>query len=507
MDRLSTFLPADLLADPDRLGVLYGPFRDRSVNPIGYDAKLGTWTEAIQVYLQHSKIVHLDEKRLAEAFKLPDGRRPQCLEVVLSHLLATRRLQGESDFLSTLASSQRGWIAWGVGLGFNYLVKKPVTMTLNWAWTSLTGAESGQAKGPLISLDAVNQQSDALFELCTSKSFKQQLSSCREFSKSKTPVGVTTSAAKLLSSSYSSAPNITESEGIEWGCLAREVSQVTNDEKSLAILVGVLRAKGKANVTQQGSGSKATTVVTFISPITQEFNTPNSNICNDILTPVKMKASPKKVAQTEKDKTMALLESTAKDLVTQIEQFHELMTKLKEVAKEYLAKGIRPLALNALKRKKVLEHQVQDKEKALENIQIMISKLQDADSNKMVLDAYKDAVAALNRSQAELSADAVEDTMADIADALSRQREVDEALSTKVDEEEADDNELEEELEQILNDSQRENDSIPAELIFPQVPHNDSVDDVDVDKLLESLCISPLKHSATSRNPVAEMAS
>jgi len=97
--------------------------------------------------------------------------------------------------------------------------------------------------------------------------------------------------------------------------------------------------------------------------------------------------------------------------------------------------------------------------------------------------------------------------MADIADALSRQREVDEALSTKVDEEEADDNELEEELEQILNDSQRENDSIPAELIFPQVPHNDSVDDVDVDKLLESLCISPLKHSATSRNPVAEMAS
>ena len=56
---------------------------------------------------------------------------------------------------------------------------------------------------------------------------------------------------------------------------------------------------------------------------------------------------------TEKEKTLLQLEVTAKELVRQIEAIHVEMEALREAAKRYLAKGVKSLALNALKRKKV----------------------------------------------------------------------------------------------------------------------------------------------------------
>merc|ERR1719333_985234 len=121
----------------------------------------------------------------------------------------------------------------------------------------------------------------------------------------------------------------------------------------------------------------------------------------------------------------------------------------------------------------------------MDNIEVMISKLQDVDSNKMVYSAYKDAVAALNNSLSDSDVDSIEDTMGDIRDALDRQEELEQALSgsTIRGATEDDDEELEIELKQILNGSGNGEEIIT----LPDVP-SDNVED-----LLDKLCISPVK--------------
>merc|ERR1719431_1111082 len=147
-----------------------------------------------------------------------------------------------------------------------------------------------------------------------------------------------------------------------------------------------------------------------------------------------------------------------------------------EAAKRYLAKGVKSLALNALKRKKALAAKADAREKSLENIEEMICKLRDVDSNKMVFAAYKDAVAALNKSLAETgSVEDVEETIDEMKEAMERQEEIGEALAGRATtrEEEEDEDELELELDRILNQSEEKEEDEDVNPVLPEVPTDD----------------------------------
>jgi len=483
MEGIIKYFPPDLSADPDRLDVLYAPFRDKSVNPKGYESKLSTWQDAIKQYMRINKTPVIEVEEVMRAFTF-DGKSPRCINQVLIESIQNKNVVSEVEYCNSLHDDERGWLPWAVGLGFNYLVKKPVSMTLSWAWMSIVGSgSSSPVKGNFISGEMVEELSEGLQRLLGDPAFRERLTKNGE--------GIGGALTGVSSSGEDAA-------AVEFEVLRRETSSVANDEKTLSILLAHLQRKGKVRMSKLTIGDEEKTFVFLNGHRAAADNAPTTTS----LFSTPLKNEPTKKTLTEKEKTLIQLDVTAKKLVHEIETIHGEMTQLQERAKEYLAKGIKPLALNALKRKKMLQGKVDAREKSLDNVQVMISKLQDVDSNKMVFAAYKDAVAALNKSLSEADVDSIDDTMDDMREALEKQAEVEEALAGRnlrgVLEDEEDEDELELELERILDESQ--NDEEPkgskVEVELPDVPTD------DVEALLDKLCISPVKtETAEKRLP------
>ena len=92
MEGISAYFPPDLSADPDRLDVLYAAFRDKTVNPRGYESKLKTWQDAVLKYARVNKTALIDADRLAKAFQFDDGRKPLCLSRVLKEMIDSKKV-------------------------------------------------------------------------------------------------------------------------------------------------------------------------------------------------------------------------------------------------------------------------------------------------------------------------------------------------------------------------------------------------------------------------------
>ena len=340
-----------------------------------------------------------------------------------------------------------------MGLGFDYLVRKPVATSFNWAWTSLLGASTSEkTKGSFVSPEIVEELSKKLCQLCSDESFQEKKDSALE-------------------------------DSYDYDFLREETKSIIGDEKTLSIVLAYLHGNGKVKISQLTIANHAKTFVSFKDSPAKS----SSKTLSTLVNPKTTDATTEKEL-TEKDKTLLQLTAISKELVREMEVIHSQMARLQDEARQYLAKGIRTLALNALKRKKLLQSKLEAREKSLDNIEIMISKLQDVDSNKMVYSAYKDAVAALNKSLTESDINSIEDTMEDIRDALDKQAELEEALSGSAlrgANGSSQEDELELELEQILNGSGEEEEE--EEVALPDVPTD------EVEDLLDKLCISPVK--------------
>jgi len=405
---------------------------------------------------------------LTRAFSFND-KKPRCLDQVLIESIQSQKLVGELDYRNSIQPDERGWVPWAVGLGFNYLVKKPVAMTFNWAWSSIVGSGTKEVRGSFVSREMVEEMAEMLFQRCNESNFRETVM--------KTGGGTSLSNVSSLDNA------------VEFDVLRRETAAIVGDEKTLSIILSLLHAKGKISLTKVTVGDDVKTYVVFDGVLQ-----PKPSSTTLFSTPLKIEA---KKELTEKDKSILQLEATAKQLTRQMEAILAEMTERQEEAKRYLAAGIKPLALNCLKRKKLLQSKLEAREKSLENIEAMISKLQDVDSNKMVFSAYKDAVAALNKSWSDTDIDSIEDTMDDMKEALEKQAEVGEALAGRNlrHDDDEDEDELESELERILNESDGE-----SSFALPAVPSD------GVEELLDKLCISPIREEAEKRSVLPQMA-
>lgn len=461
MEAIARYFPPDI--DSDRINVLYAPFRDKTVNPKGYDAKLRTWQDAVFQYMRVNNVAHVDKEQLSDAFAFGD-KKPLCLNQVITQLSQSKNLVAENDYLTSLQTNQKGWIPWAVGLGFDYLVRKPVSTSVNWAWTALLGTSTDQAKGAFISPEIVEDLSLKLCKYCCDESFREK---------------------KTADSDNSSITSSALEDWYEYDFLRKETESIIGDEKTLSIVMANLHRSGKVKISQFTVADQEKTLVSFMDA-PKSISKPLTLVDPSTSTTINYKKE-----LTEKDKALLQLNANSKELVRQIETIHSEMAKLQDTAKRYLAKGMRSLALNELKKKKRLQSKLDQQLKQLDNVDILISKLQDVDSNKMVFSAYKDAVAALNKSLSETEVESVQDTMDDMRDALDKQAELEEVLSGSTLRDlngDAGEDELELELEQILNGSDNQEEEEEEQVVsLPDVPTD------DIEDILEKLCISPVK--------------
>lgn len=79
--------PVKDLADCDgaRLISLYAPFRDRSLNPQGWDSKCSFWSSMIYKWCEGKNRVSFTLEDLNKDF-IRNGRVPECLSTVMEEL-------------------------------------------------------------------------------------------------------------------------------------------------------------------------------------------------------------------------------------------------------------------------------------------------------------------------------------------------------------------------------------------------------------------------------------
>jgi charged multivesicular body protein 7 len=70
--------------DSDRIRVLYGPMRNREINPESYDAKVNFWKDMIDRWAESNRRVAFTADELESAFADDAGERPHCLREVIA---------------------------------------------------------------------------------------------------------------------------------------------------------------------------------------------------------------------------------------------------------------------------------------------------------------------------------------------------------------------------------------------------------------------------------------
>lgn len=143
-----------------------------------------------------------------------------------------------------------------------------------------------------------------------------------------------------------------------------------------------------------------------------------------------------------------------------------------ETAKKHGTKNKR-MAIAALKRKKRYEKQLQNIDGTLSTVEFQLEALQNAQSNKAVLDSMKIGASALKKAHGNMNADDVHDLMDDIQEQQEVADEITNALSSGIGAQDIDEDELMAELEEL---EQEELDEqlldIPTASELPIVPDN-----------------------------------
>ncbi|XP_055937783.1 charged multivesicular body protein 7-like [Argiope bruennichi] len=112
--------------DDIRMNFLFSPFRERSVNPEGYDAKINFWISTIQDLCMKSQCPVISNTALCAAFDRKN-RQPVCLDIVLENMMRQGLIMRMNDY--TKIEQEKGWLGWS----FDMLVQKPVS----WGFSSV----------------------------------------------------------------------------------------------------------------------------------------------------------------------------------------------------------------------------------------------------------------------------------------------------------------------------------------------------------------------------------
>ncbi|KAI0210477.1 hypothetical protein LSAT2_004776, partial [Lamellibrachia satsuma] len=349
------------------------------------------------------------------------------------------KLKQLSDFQQGISN---GWVSWS----FNVLVKKP----LSWSFSTLVKRPVSWGLGQLT---GQTQKQECLGDLVVLNLVKEK-------------------AEEILTRHYASAQHSLTDNIVSYTQLWQQCHDIVSDEQSFQVALMWLCKQKKCCLTTTENQEK---VVQFASK-------------NDIA-PAKM---------SECDLQIFRLKKAEAATETQVEELTSQMENCRLEAKEYLQKGLKTSAKNALKRKKKIESLRDGKETALENIRHMLRIIQQVETDKMVLDAYASGSEAFKEITRRygLTPDMIDNVMTDVNETLDLNEELHESISQNpMDVGEPSMDELEAELEMILAGGEktvappRKAVTPPRRMVTPsdamRVPHQELVNSLCQMKVLD----------------------
>lgn len=424
-----TFPP--IWKDENAVYALYQPFkRSRNADPSGFNHKLNFWTNLIQDYCLHRHIVVINENSLKEVFSRSlqsTGRshQPECLGTVMWEMWSTPGvLYPLSDY------STRGLVTKFAGIGFDWLVKKPVS----WSWNVVFGRNRRERaiksvdspETDFILDSSIVRLANGFLMWLAGPAFAQ-LRPSQELN-------------VVLKSHFESA-----------------LTSYFPHEPTRAFMRAWLQHQRRFVEKSQEVNTQSIEVVKFAA------NTSES--------PVQF---------TEDDRSL-LVVLQLRDVINKLErEAGHLQTSLDE--RKVAVKGLmrerrRNEALRLFRRCKVIEKVLDQKHQQIEKVETLLVQIESSKGNRTMIGALTLANKAMKEALGDTSRDSVEDTLADLQDTYDQHQDVSTALAdagpTSLDEEE-----LEEELQSLLNSGQAKNRTAMA------------IDTDDLDRQLADLDIS-----------------
>lgn len=172
-------------------------------------------------------------------------------------------------------------------------------------------------------------------------------------------------------------------------------------------------------------------------------------------------AEPHKAAEpiTETERALYNLEQTEKFLLEQIEKKENKLTEVMALVKSSLKEGRNIVAKTHLRKKHMLEADLTKTVGILDNIQMMLQRVNSSEGDKDILNTYKIGSDAIKTAFAEngIDVDKCHDIIEDMQDIYAQQEEFESAISEPIRKQNEDDALLEKELMEMLNEETDKN--------------------------------------------------
>ena len=153
-----------------------------------------------------------------------------------------------------------------------------------------------------------------------------------------------------------------------------------------------------------------------------------------------------------------------------------VLEKDRQMAKKLLQEGKRDRAKLLLRKKKFQEGLLDKTDGQLDNLERLVHDLEFAQVEKQVLDGLKIGNEALKKANAMFSIEEIEQIMDDTAEAIAKQKEIDELLSGQLTQEDEDD--VLRELDQLVEAEAEHQRELEAEL--PEVPTDELLPEPEI---------------------------
>lgn len=118
-----------------------------------------------------------------------------------------------------------------------------------------------------------------------------------------------------------------------------------------------------------------------------------------------------------------------KKLENDLSRLNSEVDNINSSIRVYLKQGNKSLALKLLKKRKLIENSIENKDGILANVQTLMMSIQQADTNQITYDVFSKGVAALKEAQKGLNEDKVNETMDDLQDIIESNTEIEETLA------------------------------------------------------------------------------
>lgn len=374
----------------ERITVLMAPFKNRSVNEVNYDNKMKFWKNTIVSACDRRHRCSFSVDEMKTWF-LFKGRSPLCLLTVVEDMFREGIIKSRSNFEQMTSQSNGNWSTWAV----NTLVKNPLSWSVGRIKESiLPPTPAIDEKSEYIVLHLIENQANELFNTISMKE---------------------------------------QSQILFMDDLQKRLHEMWNVDVSMSsteLIVHSLEIRNKVFVER---GEHLVTNKTLVKIAN----------CDKDVEPI-----------TELEKNFFKLKETEKILIGEIGNMDFEKESLTKEAKSYIAKNMKPIALTYLRKKKEIEKRIEKQLKSLDNVQALISRIEESKYNAEVLQSYAHGLAALKLSSKDtgLTIDNVDETMAELAEVIDEHKDMQSAMGSLVDiKQKYNEQELEDELADLLS--------------------------------------------------------